>query len=96
MAKEVLRKASPNLLGVLISAAIGLLFLALYRHWLMIEMGVIAFAADVLWEMHGISRDWWKYRASPTYNIMGRLPIEIPLTFFFLGVWAVGIVLLTL
>jgi uncharacterized membrane protein len=89
-------KFSINHLGLIIGAAVALAMYIHYGNWVMIEVGIITFVLDVFWELRGTGKGWWKYDKSPIFNIAGRVPIEIPLTFFFLGIWAVGIVLFTL
>jgi len=78
---------------LVISMVIGLLVFVLYRQQVMLEVGLILALIDVYWELHGTGKGWWSYKKSVFYDIRGSVPIEIPVTHFFLGIIAAGIVL---
>ncbi|MFH0829879.1 MAG: hypothetical protein V1887_01825 [Candidatus Aenigmatarchaeota archaeon] len=76
----LLKSEQTFLLKGLIIAVIFFSFaFAVLRSVLMVEFGVIAFIVDILWELWGTGKGWWKYQKSCLYDVCGRVPIEIPL-----------------
>ncbi|MBS3064985.1 MAG: hypothetical protein J4451_00605 [DPANN group archaeon] len=82
-----------TLIGLAIVSVIGFL---VYRDFVIIELGIIGFVADLLYELYGTAKGWWSYDFLSIYVIAGRLPIEIPLAYFFMGASAVVFVLFRL
>jgi uncharacterized membrane protein len=82
-----------TLIGLAIVSVIGFLT---YRNFVIIELGIIGFVADLLYELYGTGKGWWNYDFLSIYVIAGRLPIEIPLAYFFMGASAVVFVLFRL
>ena len=93
MAGEEMMKNLHQQFAFISSAAIGLILYALYQQWIMIEVGLMCALIDVYWELRGTGNGWWSYKKSVLFDIMGRVPVDVPLTFFFLGMMAAGIVL---
>jgi len=48
-------------------------------------LGALAFVADVTWEYYTTMWGLWKYRKSRLWMIFGRIPIDVPVAYFFLG-----------
>lgn len=65
--------------GLAVAISFAILGYAIVRSMLMFEFAVIAFTVDLLWELYGTWRGMWKYRKSAIYDVLGRVPIEIPL-----------------
>ncbi len=68
--------------------AIGIVGLVKLRNPVIVELGVIGFAADIVWELYGTRNRLWDYYGSPFYMIGGTLPIEVPVLYLFLGMTA--------
>ena len=47
-------------------------------------VGFIVMAADFLIELYATKKGFWTYK-NYKYNIAGRVPLEVPFTYFFLG-----------
>ena len=71
----------------------GITGLVELRHTVILELGVIGFVADTVWELYGTGNRLWSYYNSPFYMIGGTLPIEITVLYFFLGMNAAAYVL---
>jgi len=82
-------------LAILICAAIaGIWGLISFRHWLIIELGLIALIADFIVEYTGTKKGSWEYEnLGPMF---GKLPLYVPLTYFFLGMGVAAYCLLRL
>lgn len=66
-----------------------------YKSPIIIEFGIIAAVADLVYELYGTKKGWWKYGKS-RFMIAGRVPVNVPLTYFFMGMAAVIFVLIRL
>ncbi len=71
----------------------GITGLVKLRHPVILELGVIGFVADTVWELYGTGNRLWGYYNSPFYMIGGTLPIEVAVLYFFLGMTAATFVL---
>lgn len=65
------------------TAVIGIAGLLFFRNWLIIELGLIVFAVDFVFEYIGTQKGWWSYKKIGP--VVGKLPLHVPLTYFFLG-----------
>jgi hypothetical protein len=72
---------------------IGIAGLVRFRNPVILELGVIGFVADTVWELYGTGNRLWGYYGSPFYMIDGTLPIEVAVLYFFLGMTAASYVL---
>jgi len=66
------------------------------RNPVILELGVIGFVADIVWEIYGTGSRLWGYYGSPFYMIGGTLPIEVPILYLFLGMTAAVFAILRL
>ncbi|MCJ7455211.1 hypothetical protein MUP07_00530 [Candidatus Bathyarchaeota archaeon] len=73
---------------MILFGVIGIAGLAKFRDPIILELGVIGFVADTVWELYGTGNRLWSYYGSPFYMIGGTLPIEVPVLYFFLGMTA--------
>jgi len=73
-------------------AIIGISGFILFKKTLIIEAGSIAFFSGLIWELYGTKKGLWKNSPSPIFTIANRLPIEIALSYFFLGMIAASYV----
>lgn len=69
-------------------AFVGIASLLTFRNMISIEVGLIGAVADVIFELWGTKEGLWTYYQDSVYKIGGRLPIEITLSYFFLGILA--------
>lgn len=77
-------------------AIIGISSFMIFKKMLIIELGTIIFFISLIWELYGTKKGLWKNNPSPIYTIAGRLPIEIALSYFFLGMIAASYVIFRL
>jgi len=82
-----------SMFGLAIIAIPSFIFL---KKMLIIELGTIIFFIGLTWELYGTKKGLWKNSSSPIYNIANRLPIEIALSYFFLGMIAASYVIFRL
>ena len=93
-------KAEKSMMSI--AVAISFLFAvfsyASVKSNLILEIGLIMFFVDFVWELHGTKKGLWKYSKSLIFDIGERVPIEIPLIVFFLTctIAAISIWILTL
>jgi uncharacterized membrane protein len=78
---------------LVILALIGSLGFLTYKNFIIIELGLIGFVADLIYELYGTAKGWWSYNYSSIYVIASRVPIEVPLMYFFMGAMAALFVL---
>src|SRR3972149_740032 len=78
---------------MILFGVIGIAGLAKFRDPIILELGVIGFVADTVWELYGTVNRLWGYYGSPFYMIGGTLPIEVALSYFLLGMTAAVYVL---
>jgi len=78
---------------MILFGVIGIAGLAKFRDPVILELGVIGFVADTVWELYGTGNRLWNYYGSPFYMIGGTLPIEVVVLYFFLGMTAAVYVL---
>jgi hypothetical protein len=69
-------------------ASIGITGFFLSKNSLIIEFGMIVFTIGFIQELRGMKKKLWLYSSSPIYMIAGRIPIEIALSYLFLGMTA--------
>ena len=81
------------LLGMTLLAAAALLQ---YRSLISIELGLLGMVVDILVELRGTTKGQWRYNKSDVYDIRGRVPIEVPLMYFLMGVIGASYVLFRL
>jgi len=93
IAGEEMMKNMHQQFAFISSAIVGLLAYVLYQQWVMVEVGLMCALIDIYWELRGTGKGWWSYKKSVLFDIRGRVPVDVPLTFFFLGIVATGIVL---
>lgn len=78
---------------VLVGLAItGIVSFITFRSIVLFELGAFGFMADLTYELIGTKRGWWKYSYPSLWKIANRVPIEVPLTYFFMGVVAAAFV----
>ena len=73
---------------MILFGVIGIAGLAKFRDPIILELGVIGFVADTVWELYGTGNRLWGYYGSPFYMIGGTLPVEVPILYLFLGMTA--------
>ena len=56
-----------------------------YHHYSVVLLGLLAMIGDIAWENYTTKWGLWRYRKSRVYMIFGRIPVEVPITYFFLG-----------
>jgi len=81
---------------MILFGAIGIAGLVKFRDPVILELGVVGFAADAVWELYGTGNRLWDYYGSPFYMIGGTLPIEVTVLYFFLGMTAAAYILFRL
>jgi len=82
-----------SMFGLAIIAISSFIFL---KNSFIIELGLIIFFIGLIWELYGTKSGLWKNNPSPIYSIANRLPIEIALSYFFLGMIAASYVIFRL
>ena len=73
---------------MILFGVIGIAGLVKFRDPVILELGIIGFVADIVWELYGTGNQLWVYYDSPFYMIRGTLPIEVTVLYFFLGMTA--------
>ena len=73
---------------MILFGVIGIAGLTKFRDPVILELGIIGFVADTVWELYGTRNRLWGYYGSPFYMIGGTLPIEVAVLYFFLGMTA--------
>jgi hypothetical protein len=81
---------------MILFGAIGIAGLVKFRDPVILELGVVGFVADAVWELYGTGNRLWDYYGSPFYMIRGTLPIEVTVLYFFLGMTAAAYILFRL
>jgi hypothetical protein len=88
LANQLGRNIWTSTLLMILFGIIGTVGLVKLREPVILELGVIGFVADIVWEIYGTQNQLWGYYASPFYMIGGTLPIEVTVLYFFLGMTA--------
>jgi len=86
------RTKLPQELVLLSLILLGSYGYSVYRNNAAIYLGLFAAAAAMAHELYGTKVGWWKYYKS-VYMIAGRVPLGIPLTYFFMGMVVVAYML---
>ena len=82
-----------SIVSMFVLAIIGLSGFILLKEILIIEVATIVFFIALIWELYGTKKGLWNYDPSPIYTIVGRIPIEILISYFFLGMIAASYVI---
>ena len=69
-------------------AIIGIAGIIKYQSLAIPIVGFFVMACDLLIELYATKKGFWAYK-DYTYKIAGRVPIEIPFIYFFLGAFIV-------
>jgi hypothetical protein len=93
LASQLGKNIWTSTLLLVLFGGIGTVGLVKLRNFVIVELGVIGFAADIVWELYGTRNRLWDYYGSPFYVIGGTLPIEVTVLYFFLGMTAAVYVL---
>ena len=93
LASQLRKDVWTSTLLMVLFGVIGIAGLLKLRHPVILELGVIGFVADIVWELYGTGNRMWGYYHSPFYMIGGTLPIEVAVLYFFLGMTAAVYVL---
>jgi hypothetical protein len=88
LANRLGRNIWTSTLLMIMFGIIGTVGLFKLREPVILELGVVGFVADIVWELYGTQNQLWGYYASPFYMIGGTLPIEVTVLYFFLGMTA--------
>jgi len=64
---------------------IGMIGLVVYKNTILIETGILGMLSDFIYEISGTKNKDWKYSPASLYMVVGRLPIEVILTYLFTG-----------
>ncbi len=86
--KEKYKKVSgkkTNLILAILTYLLGVICIIEYRHPVILEAGILLMLVGLAVEIHGTKKGAWDYSDS-LYMINGRVPIEIALQYFFIGV----------
>ncbi len=81
-----------TIIVLLIVGIAGFLF---YRETVILELAMIGFIGDLLWELFGTNNGWWEYKKSKIFMI-GDVPIEIPFLVFSIGMAGATMILFLL
>jgi hypothetical protein len=93
LASQLGKNVWTSTLLTVLFGVIGIAGLVKLRNPVILELGVIGFVGDTVWELYGTGNRLWDYYDSPFYMIGGTLPIEVAVLYFFLGMTAAVYVL---
>ncbi len=93
LASQLGKNVWTSTLLLILFGVIGIVGLVKLRDPVILELGVIGFVADIVWELYGTGNRLWGYYDSPFYMIGGTLPLEVTVLYFFLGMTAAVYVL---
>ena len=93
--RKKLEKEYPSYVSSLFLLTIGTMGLLYFRNLVIIELGLIGFFADLIWELYGTQKGWWGYKKSKIFMIR-KVPIEIPFLVFTLGMAGAAIIMFLL
>lgn len=82
--KEV-RSRKTNLILAILTYLLGILCIIEYRQLIILEAGILLMLVGLMVELHGTKKGAWDY-ADSLYMINKRVPIEIALQYFFIGI----------
>ena len=82
---ERLKKGPYNPLFLLIVIPIAIIGLVVYKNTIIIEPGILCALGGLIYEIHGTKNKNFEYPQASLYLIVGRLPIEVILVYFFSG-----------
>jgi len=94
--QEILMKNQISVLSMLILAMASIAGFIFFKNIIIIEVGAIVFFTGFAWELYGTGKGLWDYNPSQICTIAGRVPIEILLSYLFLGMSAACYVLFRL
>lgn len=80
---------------ILILLVIGIIGFFFFRENVILELAIIGFIGDLLWELFGTNNGWWKYKKSRFFMIKD-VPIEIPFLVFSIGMGGATMILFLL
>jgi len=82
-----------SMFGLAIASITSLILL---KKMIIIEVGAMIFFIGFVWELYGTKKGLWVYNPSPIYTIADRIPIEIALSYLFIGMAAASYVIFRL
>jgi len=83
--KKEMKKMLSKRVPTLISIPIGIWGIIYYKHYAIILIGILAMLGDLVWEEYNTRKGIWKYEKSKIIMIFGRVPLGVPMAYFFIG-----------
>ncbi|MEM5804882.1 MAG: hypothetical protein QXU82_03530 [Candidatus Aenigmatarchaeota archaeon] len=72
-------------LPIFVSLPVVVFGMLYYRHISILLVGGLAMLLDLGWECYLTKKGLWSYKRSRFFMIFGRIPLEVPLIYFFVG-----------